>query len=146
MSSRAPRLHRRTHPDHLRHGYRYSGEGAPLTAPESVMPTEPDDTAREPARSDIDALRGPTMLEFGSSWCGFCRAARPHIVGALRKHPHVRHLKVEDGSSRPLGRSFAVKLWPTLVFLRDGMELARLIRPRDGRSIGEALDLITRAA
>ena len=31
-----------------------------------------------------------------------------------------------DASGRPLGRSFKVKLWPTLVFLRDGREIERL--------------------
>lgn len=102
--------------------------------------------ATEPARSDIDRLPGPTLLEFGTSWCGFCCAAQPEIADALREHPGTHHLKVEDGSGRPLGRSFGVKLWPTLVFLRDGIEQVRLVRPRDSRSIGEALDRITRAA
>jgi len=37
--------------------------------------------------------------------------------------------KVEDGRGRPLGRSFGIKLWPTLVFLRDGQERARVVRP-----------------
>ena len=41
------------------------------------------------------------------------------IAGAFASHPEVRHLKVEDGPGRPLGRSFRVKLWPTLVFLQD---------------------------
>jgi thioredoxin 1 len=48
-----------------------------------------------------------------------------------RAIPGVRHVKVEDGSGRRLGRSFGVKLWPTLVFLRDGTERARAVRPRD---------------
>jgi thioredoxin 1 len=103
------------------------------------MPTASDDTALEPARADIDALPGATMLEFGTSWCGFCRAAQPLIATALREHPDVRHVKVEDGSGLALGRSFGVKLWPTLVFLRDGKETARLVRPRDARAITEAL-------
>ncbi len=93
----------------------------------------------EPARSDIDALPGPAMLEFGTSWCGFCRAAQPHIAAALGSHTRVRHIKVEDGSGRPLGRSFAVKLWPTLVFLHDGREVDRLIRPRDALAVEQAL-------
>ena len=57
----------------------------------------------------------------------------------------VRHIKIEDGSGRPLGRSFRVKLWPTLVFLRDGVELARVVRPANAEAIGQALALITTA-
>jgi thioredoxin 1 len=96
----------------------------------------------EPARAEIDALRGPTLLEFGTDWCGFCRAAQVPLAAALARHPHVRHLKIMDGSGRPLGRSFGVRLWPTLVFLLDGREAGRLVRPRDAAAIGAALDLI----
>jgi thioredoxin 1 len=51
----------------------------------------------------------------------------------------VRHIKVADASGKRLGRSFGVKLWPTLLFLSDGKEVARLVRPRDGGAIREAL-------
>ena len=68
------------------------------------------------------------------------------IVLALAAHRAVRHVKVEDGSGLPLGRSFGVKLWPTLVFMRDGREVARLVRPRDRGAIDDALDSITPAA
>ena len=86
------------------------------------------------------------MLEFGTSWCGYCRAAQPEIAAALDAHRGIRHVKVEDGSGLPLGRSFGVKLWPTLVFMRDGREVARLVRPRDRGAIDDALDSITPAA
>ena len=82
------------------------------------------------------------MIEFGTSWCGHCRAAQPSIAAALHEHADVRHIKVEDGSGLPLGRSFGVKLWPTLVFLRDGREMNRLVRPRDARAITEALEAL----
>ena len=93
----------------------------------------------EPTRAEIDALEGPTVVEFGSPWCGFCRAAQPLLATAFAEHPHVRHIKIADGSGRPLGRSFRVKLWPTLVFLSDGKERARLVRPRDEAAIRDAL-------
>jgi thioredoxin 1 len=92
----------------------------------------------EPARTEVDALPGPTVIEFGAPWCGICRAAQPVIGAALAEHPHLRHLKIEDGPGRPLGRSFRIKLWPTLVFLSHGKEVARLVRPTQRDTIAQA--------
>ena len=96
----------------------------------------------EPKRTEVDALAGPVVLEFGTPWCGYCRAAQPMIAAAFEPHPRVRHFKIEDGSGRRLGRSFAVKLWPTLIFLRDGREISRLVRPSDASLLRDALGSI----
>ncbi|MBB5206582.1 thioredoxin family protein [Chiayiivirga flava] len=83
----------------------------------------------EPSRAQVDALPGLTVLEFGAPWCAHCRAAQPLVAQALAPMPQVRHIRIEDGPGRPLGRSFRVKLWPTLIAVRDGVELARAVRP-----------------
>jgi thioredoxin 1 len=99
--------------------------------------------ATEPLRTEIDALHGPTVIEFGAPWCGYCRAAQPLIASAFSHYPSIRHIKIEDGKGRPLGRSFRVTLWPTLIFMDDGREVARLVRPSDSAAIDEALRKIT---
>lgn len=93
----------------------------------------------EPARAEVDAMAGLVLLEFGTDWCGHCRAAQPLLREALAGHAEIRHLKIEDGPGRPLGRSFRVKLWPTLILLRDGQELARVVRPTDAAALEQAL-------
>jgi thioredoxin 1 len=96
----------------------------------------------EPTRADIEAESGLVLLEFGVDWCGHCQAAAPAVQTALTEYPHVQHIAVEDGRGRPLGRSFGVKLWPTLVVLKDGVELARLVRPTTGEAIRAALERV----
>ena len=98
--------------------------------------------ATEPTRAEIDRLDGPTVLEFGSPTCGYCRAAQPLLSSAFAGHPRLRHIKIADASGRPLGRSFRIKLWPTLVFLNNGRETMRLVRPDDADSIRHALATI----
>jgi len=84
-----------------------------------------------PERAEIDAIRGFVLIEFGTDWCGHCRAAQAAIVTALREYPELLVKKFEDGPGRRLGRSFRVKLWPTLILLRDGEEIGRVVRPVD---------------
>lgn len=95
-------------------------------------------------REEVDGLPGATLLNFGANWCGHCQAAAPLIDAALAARPALRQLRIEDGKGRPLGRSFAVKRWPTLILLRDGEEVARLVRPGDADEIRRALSLLDR--
>src|SRR5688572_13567175 len=82
-----------------------------------------------PSREQVDAMEDPVLLEFGASWCGHCLLLAPELLRTLEQYPTVRHIRVEDGPGRRLGRSFGVKLWPTLVLMRGGEVVDRLVRP-----------------
>jgi thioredoxin 1 len=95
----------------------------------------------EPSRAEVDQMTGSVLLEFGAAWCGHCQALQPELATALSDLPEVRHIKIEDGKGKPLGRSFRVKLWPTLVFMRDGQVLKQVSRPSSDE-LGEGVALL----
>jgi thioredoxin 1 len=103
------------------------------------MTYTPDHLAEPPTREAVDALSGDALIEFGTPWCPHCQAAQPLIAQALHQRPEIKHIKVEDGPGQRLGRSYQVKLWPTLVFLKDGRERARVVRPTTQAEVDEAL-------
>ena len=96
----------------------------------------------ELSREEINQFTGAVLLEFGAGWCGYCKAAQSIISSELALYPNIRHIKIEDGKGRRLGRTFAVKLWPTLIFMKDGIELKRLERQFNSEEISTALIII----
>ena len=111
-----------------------------------MLRSSPAARPAEPTRAEVDAMPGAVVLELGASWCGFCQRARPLVDGALAGRPDVTHIWIEDGPGKPLGRSFRVKLWPTLIFLRDGREVGRLVRPTSATQLADQLARLPPAA
>ena len=54
-----------------------------------------DYVTKEPTRAEIDALDAPTVLQFGTPWCGHCQAAQPFVAAAFADiNQHFRSLSV----------------------------------------------------
>lgn len=100
-------------------------------------------SAEAPAATQVRSRPGLQLLEFGTGWCGHCQAAQPLLQKLLGPFEQVPYHKVEDGKGRPLGRAFAVKLWPTVVVLRDGEEVARAVRPREREDLLPLLEALS---
>ena len=106
------------------------------------MPFDATYHEEAPSREDIDQSEGPLVLEFGANWCGHCQGLSPKLQEIFQDFPQVGHIRVADGKGKRLGRSFRVKLWPTLIFLRDGEMIAELVRP-SSYSVREAFEKLT---
>ncbi len=98
-----------------------------------------------PYPEEIAQLKGRAILEFGTNWCPICAGAQPAIREVLEPLPDLPHIKIEDGPGRRLGRSFGVKLWPTLIFLNDGQEVSRIVRPTSSGEIRKAVSQLAGA-
>lgn len=90
-------------------------------------------------KKDVEAMTGTTLLEFGTNWCGHCKAAQAAIEATLAEFPHVRHLKIEDGPGRRLGRTYTVKQWPTLILIHNGQEVGRIVRQQEASAIRDLM-------
>ena len=77
----------------------------------------------------VDAMKGPVLLEFGTAWCGYCRAIQPSLAALLplpfgrAAHPH------RGRPGEPLGRSFQGQLWPTLSLPANGKVVRQAVPP-----------------
>ena len=102
------------------------------------MPYAATHLPQPPTRDAVDALPGTTVLEFGTPWWHHRRRAQPLIKQAL-KSQETAHITVEDGPGQRMVRSYQVKLWARLVVLKNGQEVARVVRPTTQAEVDEAL-------
>ena len=105
----------------------------------SVRGFNPDYSEDAPTIEQVNGLLGDAIIEFGTPWCGHCQAALPAVQEVLNERADLLHIKVCDGKGKPLGRAFGVRLWPTLIRLHDGREVARLVRPLEADEIRQLL-------
>ena len=84
---------------------------------------------REPERSEVDARRRPGRARVRRAVVRALHRGAASDRSRVRRPSRCPSSEDRGRQRQPLGRSFRVKLWPTLVFLRDGEEVARLVRP-----------------
>ena len=56
-----------------------------------------------PSREEVDNTKGRLLLEFGTAWCGHCKAARPLAAEVLKEKSEVKYIQIEDGQGLKLG-------------------------------------------
>lgn len=103
------------------------------------MPFATAFTDPAPTPDELAELPGTVAVEFGVDWCPHCQGAQSFLREALEDRRDITHIKIEDGPGRKLGRHFKVKLWPTLVVLRNGEEIGRVTRPQSTQAVEEQL-------
>lgn len=93
--------------------------------------------------ADVKRLKqnaGITLLDFYADWCGPCKALAPTLERFASENPNVAVGKINVDENNDAAQEFGIRGIPTLVFLRDGQEVGRLVGAASQRLIEDLLN------
>ena len=99
------------------------------------------------SEADVKRLKqnaGIALLDFYADWCGPCKALAPTLEKFATENPDVTVGKVNVDENSDAAQEFGIKGIPTLVFLRDGREVGRLVGAVSQHLIEDLLGAVSR--
>lgn len=83
---------------------------------------------------------GLVLVDFYADWCGPCKMLTPILEEINKENEDVRIIKVNIDDSRFLASYYQIKSIPTLVLLKNGQFLNKMIGFRPKKMIEELIE------
>ncbi|MBA3465357.1 MAG: thioredoxin family protein [Deltaproteobacteria bacterium] len=94
-----------------------------------------------PAFQALAALPGITAIDFTAAWCAPCKVMEPVLAALATEYQGRVRLAAIDVNDEPvLAEHYGVRSMPTLVVLRDGREVGRIVGSRPRAFVAGVLD------
>jgi len=89
----------------------------------------------------VAAAAGVTLIDFTAAWCGPCRTLAPILAQLATEYAgKVQIVALDVDDHQEVAQRYDVRAMPTMVVLRDGVEVGRLVGTRPRAFIAGVLD------
>ena len=83
---------------------------------------------------------GLVLIDFYAEWCGPCKMLSPVLEQINKEHKDVKVVKVNIDDSRSIASYYQIQSIPTLVLLKDGEFVQRMIGFNPKKKIEEFIE------
>lgn len=80
------------------------------------------------------------LLKFEAEWCSQCKALAPTLDSVLKEFPDVELTKVDCEVDEEETLKYGIRSMPTLIYLKDNVEVGRLVGAVPADKIRELLN------
>ena len=90
-------------------------------------------------------LKGNVVLKFYADWCGPCKVLKP-VVDELKdenKETNFQDIDVDTKEGKEVASTYGVRSLPTIVFVREGKEVSKLIGGQSKEIIQQHIDMLS---
>lgn len=94
----------------------------------AIFPHQPLDVSAATWPAQVERSPLPVLVDFWAPWCGPCRAVAPSLEEvARRRASQLKVVKVNVDDNQELAGRYRVQSIPTMVVLRGGREVDRIV-------------------
>ena len=89
---------------------------------------------------DVLESKKPTLLQFSADWCGPCKMLSPIVKGLSEENNGIVFRKINVDNDSETAIKFNVRNIPTLIYLKNGEVVDRMVGAQPKDAIQAKLD------